>query len=133
MANVVDRKQKIVNVIQRRIANPIRVRMPKQELLETIGRVSGAPRITPIGGRMIDGSFWLVSEFGERSQYVRNIMVNNQVRLRLKGKWHSGTAHLLPDHDPVALLEQLPKGNSAGVRLLGNNLLSIRIDLATAD
>ncbi|WP_203218326.1 nitroreductase/quinone reductase family protein [Nocardia brasiliensis] len=119
----------MVNAIQRRIANPIRTRMPNQELLETIGRVSGEPRLTPIGGRLIDGSFWLVSEFGDRSQYVRNIMANPQVRVRLRGEWHAGTAHLLPDHDPIALLEKLPKGNSAGVRLLGNNLLSIRIDL----
>lgn len=50
--------------------------MPFQTLLETTGRVSGLPRTTPVGGRRAGDAFWLVSEFGERSQYVRNIKAN---------------------------------------------------------
>ncbi len=99
-----DRKQRAVNVFQRRFANPIRSRLPRQALLETTGRISGLPRITPIGGRLIGESFWLVSEFGDRSQYVRNIMVNNIVRLRLRGTWHDGKAVLMPEQDPLELL-----------------------------
>ena len=102
---------------------------PFKPLLETTGRKSGQPRHTPIGGRLEGGRFWLVSEFGERSQYVRNIIANPRVRLRLGGRWHSGTAHLLPEDDARARLASLPRMNSAAVLALGDNLLTIRIDL----
>ncbi|WP_040794832.1 nitroreductase/quinone reductase family protein [Nocardia higoensis] len=124
-----DLKMKFSIFFQKRLANPIRSRIPGQELIETTGRKSGRPRTTPIGGRRIGDSYWLVSEFGEKSQYVRNIMADNRVRVRLRGKWHNGIAHLLHDDDPIARLEQLPKANSAGVRAFGTNLLTIRVDL----
>lgn len=82
--------------------------MPFQTLLETTGRVSGLPRTTPVGGRRAGDAFWLVSEFGERSQYVRNIKADPRVRVRIRGRWHTGTAHLMPEDDPVARLRTLP-------------------------
>lgn len=115
--------------MQRHVGNPILRRLPTQQLLETIGRKSGQPRVTPIGGRRVGNEFWLVSEFGERSQYIRNIKANNRVRLRLGGQWHAGTAHLVPEDDPRARLRSLPKANSAGVALFGTDLLTVRIDL----
>lgn len=122
-------QHRLVTTFQRRIGNPILRRLPTQQLLETTGRVSGRPRITPIGGRRIGDQFWLVSEFGERSQYIRNIKADNRVRVRLRGRWHTGTAHLLPEDDARARLAQLPKANSAAVRLVGTDLLTVRIDL----
>jgi hypothetical protein len=38
-------------------------------MLETTGRKSGVPRRTPVGGRVIDKAFWMVSEHGNRAQY----------------------------------------------------------------
>ncbi len=119
----------MVTAFQRRVGNPLLRRLPGHQLLETVGRVSGRPRITPIGGRREGDAFWLVSEFGERSQYVRNIRKDNRVRVRLRGRWHTGTAVLLPEDDPVARLATLPRGNSAVVRAVGTDLLTIRIDL----
>lgn len=104
-------------------------RLPTQTLLETTGRTSGQPRRTPLGGRRIGDQFWFVSEFGEKSQYVRNIKANPQVRVRLRGRWHNGIAHLVPDDDPVQRLRSLPQFNSFGVRTFGTNLLTIRVDL----
>lgn len=124
-----DVQHRVVTAYQRRVANPLLGKLPGQPLLETVGRVSGQPRITPIGGRRVGNEFWLVSEFGERSQYIRNIKVNNRVRLRLQRQWYTGTAHLLPDDDPRARLAELPKGNSAVVRAFGTDLLTVRIDL----
>jgi hypothetical protein len=49
--------------------------------------------------------------------------------MRIRGRWRSGTAHLLPDDDPIERLAQLPGGNSALVRLMGSDLLTIRVDL----
>jgi deazaflavin-dependent oxidoreductase (nitroreductase family) len=99
-------------------------------LLETTGRISGQPRRTPVGGRLVDRQFWLVSEHGEASNYVRNIKADNAVRVRIGGRWHSGTAHLLPDDDARARLKQLPRFNSALVAALGTNPLTLQIDLA---
>ncbi|WP_043648587.1 nitroreductase/quinone reductase family protein [Nocardia thailandica] len=130
MASRKDVQHRVVTTLQRRIGNPLLRRLPAQQLLETTGRVSGEPRITPIGGCRKGDQFWLVSEFGERSQYVRNILADNRVRVRLGGHWHSGTAHLVRDDDPVARLRTLPRANSAAVRAVGTDLLTIRIDLA---
>ncbi|MER6625658.1 MULTISPECIES: nitroreductase/quinone reductase family protein [unclassified Streptomyces] len=129
MTSRAERKYRAATAFQRRIGNPVLRRMPFQTLLETTGRVSGLPRRTPVGGRRTGGSFWLVSEFGERSQYVRNIRVDPRVRVRVRGRWHTGTAHLLPDDDPVARLRTLPRLNSAAVRAFGAGLLTVRVDL----
>ncbi|MCX4762922.1 nitroreductase family deazaflavin-dependent oxidoreductase [Streptomyces sp. NBC_01275] len=116
--------------VQRHVANPLLRRLPLQTVLETTGRVSGLPRRTPVGGRRVGDSFWLVSEFGERSQYVRNIQADARVRVRIRGRWHEGTASLLPDDDPVVRLRSLPRLNSTAVRALGMQLLTVRVDLA---
>ncbi|MPY59948.1 nitroreductase/quinone reductase family protein [Streptomyces spongiae] len=129
MASNDDRKHRAVTTFQRRILNPVMRRIPFQTALETTGRTSGLPRRTPVGGRRVGDSFWMVSEYGERSQYVRNIRANPRVRVRLGGRWHEGTAHLLPDDDAAARLRTLPRSNSAVVRLVGTALLTVRVDL----
>ncbi|WKX10128.2 nitroreductase family deazaflavin-dependent oxidoreductase [Streptomyces sp. NL15-2K] len=129
MSRQSETKYRAVTAFQRRIGNPVLRRLPTQTLLETTGRTSGLPRHTPVGGRRVGNSFWLVSEFGERSQYVRNIKADPRVRVRIRGRWHTGTAHLLPDDDPVARLRSLPRFNSAAVRVVGAGLLTVRVDL----
>jgi deazaflavin-dependent oxidoreductase (nitroreductase family) len=124
-------RDRITTAFQKNVANPLMRLMPFQTLLETTGRKSGEPRRTPLDGRREGNQFWFVSEFGDRSQYVKNIQADPKVRVRLKGKWHSGTAHLVPDDDPHERLRSLPKVNSFGVRTLGTNLLSIRVDLTS--
>ncbi|MFD6992999.1 nitroreductase/quinone reductase family protein [Streptomyces sp. NPDC059943] len=123
-------KHRLVTTFQRRVANPLSSRMPGQILLETTGRTSGLPRRTPVGGSRVGQEFWLVSEYGDKSQYVRNILADPRVRVRIKGTWHTGTAHPMPQDDPRARLRTLPTGNSAVVRLMGTNLLTVRVDLA---
>lgn len=122
-------RQQIVNFVQRHFANPVMRLVPIQTLLETTGRKSGQPRRTPVGGRLDGKEFWLVSEFGDRSQYVRNIAANPRVRVRVGGRWYSGAATLLPEDDARARLAELPRMNSAAVRAMGDNLLTIRVDL----
>src|SRR3978361_469675 len=119
----------ITTFLPKRVANPLMRRNPMQTLLETTGRKSGEPRRTPLGGKLVDNQFWFVSEFGEQSQYVRNIQADARVRVRLRGRWRGGTAHLVPDDDPHARLRELPQFNSFGVRTFGTNLLTVRVDL----
>ncbi|MFG3250638.1 nitroreductase family deazaflavin-dependent oxidoreductase [Streptomyces sp. NPDC048187] len=130
MSSNAEKKYRAVTAFQRRLNAVVR-RLPGQTLLETTGRVSGLPRRTPVGGRRTGDSFWLVSEFGERSQYVRNIRADPRVRVRLQGRWYPGTAHLLPDDDPLARLRLLPRYNSLAVRAMGarTGLLTVRVEL----
>jgi deazaflavin-dependent oxidoreductase (nitroreductase family) len=121
-------KRRIVHTFQRLVLNPVGRQMPLT-MLETTGRKSGQPRRTAIGGRVIGNQFWMVSEHGEHSHYVRNIQANPVVRLRVHGQWRTGTAHLLPEDDAQERLQSLPGINSALVRLAGSDLLTIRVDL----
>ncbi|MFB7499192.1 nitroreductase/quinone reductase family protein [Streptomyces sp. NPDC056161] len=122
-------KHRIVTRFQRHLANPLTRRLPLQTVLETTGRTSGLPRRTPVGGRRVGDAFWLVSEFGLKSQYVRNIQADPRVRVRIRGRWHTGTAYLLPDDDALARLRRLPLLNSTAVRAFGTDLLTVRVDL----
>jgi F420H(2)-dependent quinone reductase len=65
-------KYRIVSTVQKHILNRVARHLPITTL-ETIGRKSGVPRRTPVGGRVIDNAFWMVSEHGNRAQYVKNI------------------------------------------------------------
>ena len=121
-------RDRITNAFQKNVANPLMRRLPIQTLLETTGRTSGQPRRTPLGGSRVGDEFWFVSEFGEKSQYVKNIKANPRVRVRIRGRWHEGTAHLVPDDDPHERLRSLPQFNSFGVRTFGTNLLTVRVD-----
>jgi deazaflavin-dependent oxidoreductase (nitroreductase family) len=123
-----DLRDRLTKIFQKNVANPMMRLMPFQTLLETTGRKSGQPRRTPLGGRRVGDQFWFVSEFGDKSQYVKNIKANPAVRVRLNGRWHDGTARLMPDDDPSERLQSLPQFNSFGVRTFGTNLLTIRVD-----
>ncbi|MDZ4235077.1 MAG: nitroreductase/quinone reductase family protein [Dietzia sp.] len=122
-------RDRVTKFFQKNVANRVMRRMPFQTLLETTGRKSGEPRRTPLGGRRIGDQFWFVSEFGEKSQYVQNIEADPKVRVRLKGRWHRGTAHLVPEDDARARLRSLPQFNSMAVRTFGTNLLTVRVDI----
>lgn len=128
MTDLGDLKRQVVHRVQRLVINPVGRQLPVT-MIETTGRKSGLPRRTAVGGRVVDNQFWMVSEHGDHSDYVRNIKANPSVPVRVGGRWRNGTAHLLPDDDAVARLGQLPKLNSAVVRMMGSDLLTIRVDL----
>ncbi|HZC89894.1 MAG TPA: nitroreductase/quinone reductase family protein [Mycobacterium sp.] len=121
-------KRRIIHTAQRLVVNPLGRRLPLTQL-ETIGRKSGQPRRTAIGGRVIGNHFWMVSEHGGHSHYVLNIEANPGVRVRIGDQWRSGTARLMPEDDAKERLRSLPGFNSALVRLMGSELLTIRVDL----
>ena len=100
-------------------------------MLETTGRKNGQPRRIAVGGRVVDNQFWMVSAHGQYSDDVRNIKANPAVRVRIRGRWRTGTAHLLPDDDSLQRLRKLklPGLHSLLVRLIGSDLLTIRVDL----
>ena len=139
-------KHGIVRVLQKYLLNPptklllaVGVAPPGYALLETTGRKTGKPRRTPVGNGLVGGQFWIVAEHGQQAGYVRNIAVSPRVRLKLRdglhARWHSGTAHLLSEDDPLErqrwLANHLPSSasNAAAVRFFGTQLLTVRIDL----
>ncbi|MGH3971204.1 MAG: nitroreductase/quinone reductase family protein, partial [Mycobacterium sp.] len=54
-------KRRLVHGAQRLVVNPVGRRMPLT-MLETIGRKTGQPRRTAVGGRVVGNAFWMVSE-----------------------------------------------------------------------
>lgn len=99
-------------------------------LLETTGRRTGRQRRTPVGNGLVDGTFWIVAEHGRHAGYVRNIEANPRVRVLVGGEWRSGTAVILPEDDPRVRQRLLGRRvNAALVRLMGTDLLTIRIAL----
>jgi deazaflavin-dependent oxidoreductase (nitroreductase family) len=99
-------------------------------ILETTGRRSGQPRRTPVGHVVEGDTVWIVAEHGPRAGYVLNVRSNPRVRIKIRDGWRSGTARVLDDDDPKARLRQMGlRLNALVVRLMGTDLLTVRIDL----
>lgn len=132
-----DCKRRFVTALQVRVLNPpIRALVahglaPSLALLETTGRRSGEPRRTPVTNGLLRGTntFWLVAEHGHKASYVRNIEADPHVRVRIGRRWRTGLAHVLDEDDPIARQRMLPRLQSATVRALGSELVTVRIDL----
>ena len=61
---------------------------------------------------------------------MRNIEANPRIRVKVRGKWRSGTAHTLPDDNPQERLRKIGlRFNGAVVQIMGTELLPVRIDL----
>ena len=123
---------KVVNPIVRAAARA-GIPLPLVVILETRGRKSGQPRRIPVGKAISGDTLWIVAEHGRKAAYVKNIEADPHVRARVGTKWRSGTAHILYDDDWRARQRQLPnKLNSATVRLMGTEHLTVRVDLDPA-
>ncbi len=137
MAEPSDRKRRISTFVTTRLVNPgVRFLLrrglaPKTvALLETRGRKSGQPRQTPVGNGLRGDTFWIVTEHGYRAHYVRNILDDPRVRVKVGGRWRAGTAHVLPDEDPYARLRALRRPvNDAMLLAVETEQLVVRVDL----
>ncbi len=98
-------KHRIVHFLQKYLLNPpikvlfaVSLFPPGYALLETIGRKSGKPRRAPVGNGLVGGQFWIVAEHGRNAGYVKNIVANPQVRVKvrhgLRARWRLGTRAL---------------------------------------
>jgi deazaflavin-dependent oxidoreductase (nitroreductase family) len=138
-------KRSLVAAVQRYVFNPpvkltLRLGVPLGcALLETTGRISGKPRRNPVGNGRTGSTFWIVAEHGHSAGYVRNISRNPRVRLRMRDgwrfRWFTGTATVMASDDPYARQKKLSRRhplralNALVVRVMGTDLLTIRIDL----
>jgi deazaflavin-dependent oxidoreductase (nitroreductase family) len=103
-------------------------------LIETVGRKSGQPRVTPVTNGLDGDVFWIVTEHGRSAGYVRNIEAEPRVRVRAGRSWRSGTAQIV-DEDPEERLQRIvalngrARANAQIVRRAGTEHLVIRVDL----
>lgn len=105
-------------------------------LLETTGRRSGRPRLTPVGNGLDGSVFWIVSEHGDRCDYVKNLLADPKVRVRVARRWYSGRASVVHDDDPLGRRRELDRkngfvGRADGVifRSSASKPVTVRVDL----
>jgi len=103
-------------------------------LIETLGRKSGVPRVTPVTNGLDGDVFWLVTEHGRKANYVRNLEANPRVRVNADRGWRTGTARIV-DEDPGQRLQRIverngrARANAQIVRRTGTEHLVMRFDL----
>ncbi len=130
-------KRRVVRALTKHVVNPLVRPLVERgllgrgwALLETRGRRTGEPRVVPIGNGLRGDAFWIVAAHGYHADYVRNILADPRVRVRVGGRWRDGRAEVLPDDDPYALLRALRRPlNDAMLLLVGTEQLVVRIDL----
>ena len=130
-------KRRVSTFASRRLLNPLvktaanaGIPLPGIVILETTGRRSGQPRRTPVGKALDGDTLWVIAEHGRRASYVRNIEANPRVRVKVGRDWRSATARVLPDDDPRERQRRIPNRlNATAVRLMGTDLLTVRVDL----
>jgi deazaflavin-dependent oxidoreductase (nitroreductase family) len=130
-------KRRVSTFLSAKLFNPVvkaaasaGIPLPFVVILETIGRKTGQPRRNPVGKALVGDTLWIVAEHGRRAGYVRNISANPRVRVKIGRRWRTGTAQALPEDDPRERQRRMPNRlNSAGVRLMGSDLLTVRVDL----
>jgi deazaflavin-dependent oxidoreductase (nitroreductase family) len=140
-------KRGVVRLVQKYLLNPpVRILVSVgvlplgYALLETTGRVSGQPRRVPVGNGLVGDTFWIVAEHGHGADYVRNIQrdprVRVKVRVGLRPVWREGVAQIDEADDPHDRQRALGRHHplralkAAFVRVLGTDLLTVRIDLS---
>jgi deazaflavin-dependent oxidoreductase (nitroreductase family) len=133
-------KRRVSTFLSARLLNPL-VRaaaraglpLPGYVLLETTGRRSGQPRQVPVGKARQGDTLWVVAEHGLRAGYVKNIQADPRVRVRIGRRWRTGKAQVLSDDDWRERQRRIPnKFNSAVVRAMGTEQVTVRVDLDPA-
>jgi deazaflavin-dependent oxidoreductase (nitroreductase family) len=113
--------RRVVDRLQASVINPLdklafTLGMPPRgdALLETTGRRTGRPRVTPVCDGTEGDTFWIVAQHGRSADYVRNIRTNPRVRVNgslSRTGWRTGTARILDDDDPQERVRILGRGD----------------------
>jgi deazaflavin-dependent oxidoreductase (nitroreductase family) len=135
----------LVGRLQRSVINPLdrlafalRTPPPGDALLESTGRRTGQPRVTPVCDCQEGDTFWIIAQRGRDADYVRNIEANPRVRVKgslSRAGWRAGTAHILDDDDPEERTRILSRGNRwrrlclQASAAIATKPLTVRIDL----
>jgi deazaflavin-dependent oxidoreductase (nitroreductase family) len=132
-----DRLQKtVINPVDK-LAFALRIPPPGDALLETIGRRTGRPRVTPVCDGADGDTFWIIAQHGRSTDYVQNIEASPRVRVKgslSRTGWRTGTAHILDD-DAAERVRVLSRGNHwrrlclEASGSIATDPLTVRVDL----
>lgn len=105
--------------------------------LTTTGRVSGQPRTIEIWFALHDGRAYLMAGGREKANWVRNLVRDAHVRLRIRDRTFEATARLVFDdeEDELArrlLLEKYQPGYQGSLQDWGRTALPVAIELGQA-
>ena len=134
------RKFRFERQVGRTVVNPLVTALDKRGIrsalvveLETTGRKSGAPRRVPLTGSADDVGVWVISQHGHRAGWAHNIGADPRVRVRVDGRWRTGTAAFRPDDDVRVRARSFGRGKISGtaaalaMRALESDPISVRI------
>lgn len=112
------------------IARAVVAIAPWWVVLETVGQRSGLPRRVPLArGPQEQSTLWLIAVHGNHAHFVHNIAADPSVRVRLRGRWRSGTAAVLPYNPEI--VRQFNRYARIAPRTMGIEPKLIKVDLET--
>jgi deazaflavin-dependent oxidoreductase (nitroreductase family) len=102
--------------------------------LTTTGRVSGKPREIEIWFGLDGDTLYMLSGGRERSDWVKNLTRDPEVRVRIRDQSLQGTARIVTDQEEDArarrlLLEKYTAGYSGDLSDWGETALPVAVDL----
>jgi deazaflavin-dependent oxidoreductase (nitroreductase family) len=116
-----------------RALNPVALRFaaglaPWWIILETTGRKTGMPRRVPLArGPADEHTVWLIAVHGRHASFVKNLLIEPRVRVKIRGEWLSGRADLQPlDTKRLSEFNLYARG---GPKTMGIDPALVRIDL----
>jgi len=97
-------------------------------LLTTSGRKSGRPRVTPLVYEQRGGTIIVASARGHSADWLRNILANPKVRVRVGRRQFDGIAEATTDREKIAdyLQRQMERNPAAFGAILRSEGLSSR-------
>ncbi|SBS76283.1 conserved hypothetical protein [uncultured Mycobacterium sp.] len=135
------RKFRRERIVGRYVANPavallrrLGVRTTFATELQTMGRKSGGWRSVPVSAGFDATGAWVISQHGHRSGWALNVAADPKIRIRQGNRWRSGTAHFVPDDDPLARVRTFATSPllsplvAATFKALQSDPISVRID-----
>ncbi len=95
--------------------------MPMQLLLTTVGRRSGKPRRAAVDILRHDAAtdtYYVVSAYGDRSDWYRNLMVNPALRAQARWRGFPARATTMPEKEAQELLLDFWRRHGLYVRIM---------------
>ena len=116
---------KLVNPIFRVAAGVL----PGLVVFESVGRRTGLPHRVPLGGRVENGSVWVVVGHASKNATLRNITADPNVRVRVGGRWRHGLAAVVENDDARRRAIRVNALNGLFQAMSTSDQVSVRIDL----
>ena len=104
--------------------------MPVQSMLTTTGRKSGQPRRAVVDVLQHDAAtdtYYVVSAYGERADWYRNLQANPTVRVQVRWRKFSGRATTLPENEAEEFLLDFWRGHRLYARTMFR-LVGVKVD-----